>query len=418
VIDEQVAFLGGVDIAYGRYENDNYSVFDHEEIYTGRDYVNLNWLSETNGKSDEKVYDRNFPRMPWHDIHMLCTGVSAIDVASNFIGRWNYTVKSQNGVALLFPLADTTKTPIDHYMQQLPKNLPIFNNCDIQIVRSISDWALPIRYAENSIYQAYVTSIKESKHFIFIANQYFISSIDRELPKNRILNALYKRIKLAIRKKEKFKVIIVLPVHPAGDINSPTTLYIIKYTYKSINRQGESLFAKLENDFPNVDLSEYVSFHCLRNYGKMGDSYHSEGIYVHAKLMIVDDCVAIIGSANINDRSMRGTRDTELCAVVEGKEMISIMMNDKVVQVSKFAHSLRIRLMTSYLGISQTNVEEVKKVIDVLSDDFQELWHSVSHSNTKIYQEVFKLIPNNIVDSSNLWALKPTRVNPDIAKTN
>lgn len=210
-----------------------------------------------------------------------------------------------------------------------------------------------------------MTAIKESKHFIFIANQYFISSIDRELPKNRILNALYKRIKVAIRKKEKFKVIVVLPVHPAGDITSPTTLYIIKYTYKSINRQNESLFAKLESDFPNIKISDYISFHCLRNYGKMGDTYFSEGIYVHAKLMIVDDCVAIIGSANINDRSMRGTRDTELCAVVEGKEMMSIMMNEKVVQVSKYAHSLRIRLMTSYLGISQTNVDEMKKVIGI-----------------------------------------------------
>jgi len=35
-------------------------------------------------------------------------------------------------------------------------------------------------------------------------------------------------------------------------------------------------------------------------------------IYVHSKLMIVDDEVAIVGSANINMRSMAGTRDTEL----------------------------------------------------------------------------------------------------------
>jgi phospholipase D1/2 len=30
----------------------------------------------------------------------------------------------------------------------------------------------------------------------------------------------------------------------------------------------------------------------------------TEQVYIHAKLMIVDDRVAIIGSANINDRSM------------------------------------------------------------------------------------------------------------------
>ena len=38
----------------------------------------------------------------------------------------------------------------------------------------------------------------------------------------------------------------------------------------------------------------------------------TELIYIHSKCMIVDDDVAIIGSANINDRSMLGTRDSEL----------------------------------------------------------------------------------------------------------
>lgn len=35
-------------------------------------------------------------------------------------------------------------------------------------------------------------------------------------------------------------------------------------------------------------------------------------IYVHAKGMIVDDEYVIIGSANINQRSMAGTKDTEI----------------------------------------------------------------------------------------------------------
>jgi phosphatidylserine/phosphatidylglycerophosphate/cardiolipin synthase-like enzyme len=35
-------------------------------------------------------------------------------------------------------------------------------------------------------------------------------------------------------------------------------------------------------------------------------------IYVHSKLMIIDDCMALIGSANINDRSLLGSRDSEV----------------------------------------------------------------------------------------------------------
>jgi len=35
-------------------------------------------------------------------------------------------------------------------------------------------------------------------------------------------------------------------------------------------------------------------------------------IYVHSKGMIVDDEYVLIGSANINQRSMDGSRDTEI----------------------------------------------------------------------------------------------------------
>lgn len=43
----------------------------------------------------------------------------------------------------------------------------------------------------------------------------------------------------------------------------------------------------------------------------------TEIIYVHSKLMIVDDKRCIIGSANINDRSLLGTRDSELACIIE-----------------------------------------------------------------------------------------------------
>jgi len=33
--------------------------------------------------------------------------------------------------------------------------------------------------------------------------------------------------------------------------------------------------------------------------------------------MIIDDQIALIGSANINDRSLNGNRDTELAVVIE-----------------------------------------------------------------------------------------------------
>lgn len=44
---------------------------------------------------------------------------------------------------------------------------------------------------------------------------------------------------------------------------------------------------------------KYISFYGLRNWAKFGEQFITEQVYIHAKMMIVDDRVAIIGSGNI-----------------------------------------------------------------------------------------------------------------------
>ena len=52
-------------------------------------------------------------------------------------------------------------------------------------------------------------------------------------------------------------------------------------------------------------------------------------MYVHSKLMIVDDDKCIIGSANINDRSMNGSRDSEIAVKISifKAKIIYILVN-------------------------------------------------------------------------------------------
>ena len=50
----------------------------------------------------------------------------------------------------------------------------------------------------------------------------------------------------------------------------------------------------------------------------------TELIYIHSKLLIVDDRRLIIGSANVNDRSLLGNRDTEMAAYVEDTELETV----------------------------------------------------------------------------------------------
>lgn len=69
---------------------------------------------------------------------------------------------------------------------------------------------------------------------------------------------------------------------------------------------------------------DYLNFYCLGNReanaqsssdaDKVSDSFKFQRfmIYVHAKGMIVDDEYVILGSANINQRSLAGSKDTEI----------------------------------------------------------------------------------------------------------
>ena len=64
----------------------------------------------------------------------------------------------------------------------------------------------------------------------------------------------------------------------------------------------------------------------------------------------MDDRIAIIGSANINDRSMLGDRDSEVAVRIEDTDMLTIAFNGQPYSVGRFAHELRIKLMKQHNG--------------------------------------------------------------------
>lgn len=336
IIDETVAFLGGIDLTYWRFDNREYKIIDREEkTWPGKDYGNLYLHNEVNGPCNPGVIEREQePRMPWHDISLQLIGWVALDAAMNFIQRWNFTIRT--GVAPrdcppLMPLrttqplgrwppkksdAEFLKTDkAEDEFERIDVNFDLgHDHLECQLTRSASAWSAGIPVPERSIYKAYLDLISRAEHFIFIENQFFISSIDRGSPKNRVLEALYLRLCRAISRKEIFRVIIVIPVWPGGVITDGSIRFMTKYTYKSINRGcGRSLLEKLEKQFPSANLSDYIYFFTLRQKGIANKILHTEAIYIHAKMMIVDDRYCIVGSANINDRSFvrrSGTRST------------------------------------------------------------------------------------------------------------
>jgi len=60
--------------------------------------------------------------------------------------------------------------------------------------------------------------------------------------------------------------------------------------------------------------------------------------------MIVDDRMCICGSANINDRSLQGSRDSEVCLIIHDNQMIDSYLNKQQEKVGVFCSTWRKKL--------------------------------------------------------------------------
>lgn len=87
--------------------------------------------------------------------------------------------------------------------------------------------------------------------------------------------------------------------------------------YKYFHCRGKDAILNRLKEAGIEDPSEFITFYGLRNHSTMNSEPITELIYVHSKLMIVDDKVVICGSANINDRSLIGKRDSEVAVIIE-----------------------------------------------------------------------------------------------------
>lgn len=149
-------------------------------------------------------------------------------------------------------------------------------------------------------------------------NQFFLSSAEpdtKEGPANKIALAIVNRLKKAISTGTVFRVIIVVPEFPEGSYHDDVTVrYIMFWQYRTIHVGSGSILGQLRAAFPDVNLDDYIAFHALRRAERLGSTIVSGTVYVHSKLLLVDDRIAIVGSANINDRSMNGSPASALTA--------------------------------------------------------------------------------------------------------
>ncbi|KAG2421668.1 hypothetical protein HFD88_005644 [Aspergillus terreus] len=391
IIDHTLAFVGGIDLCFGRWDTPQHLLTDdkptgfetpdgpkdadHCQLWPGKDYSNprIQDFYELD-KPYEEMYDRNVvPRMPWHDISMHVVGQPARDLTRHFVQRWNYILRQRKPTRptpFLLPPPDFDAADLEA--------LGLDGTCEVQILRSSSSWSTGTPdITEHSIMNAYVKLIEESEHFVYIENQFFISTceIDGRKIENRIGDALVERITRAAKNKEAWRAVIVIPLMPGFqntvDSEGGTSVRLIMMCqYRSICRGETSIFGRLRA--LGIEPEDYIQFFSLRAWGKIGPQRQlvTEQLYIHAKCMIVDDRAAIIGSANINERSMLGSRDSEVASVVRDTDMIWSTMNGRPYLVGRFPHTLRMRLMREHLGIdvdellehSMATEEELRRI--------------------------------------------------------
>lgn len=238
------------------------------------------------------------------------------------------------------------------------------NSCSVQALRSTGPWSLGWKGSkkECSIYYCYMKEIEKAEHFIYIENQFFISNLADDTAQNLITEAIVKKIVDKALNNKKFYVTVMLPQYPTGNYLAKVSTQSIMHYQNCTVRGTLEIMQKYYQDEIKIrrdnginvkeeNILNYIDFFCLRKGESIHDYFTSCQIYVHDKVMIIDDNVMIIGSANINDRSMMGNRDSEFSVRIEDNEKINIEMNGKPYQTSKLVHQLRVKLMGQHVGV-------------------------------------------------------------------
>uniref|UniRef100_A0A1B6CGW4 Phospholipase n=1 Tax=Clastoptera arizonana TaxID=38151 RepID=A0A1B6CGW4_9HEMI len=374
------------------------------KLWLGKDYTNFIVKDFNNlDMPYQDLVDRGTtPRMPWHDIGFMVQGAAARDVARHFIMRWNAVklIKAKINISYPYLLPKAYREFIP------PVEIPDTKmyRINTQIVRSVSHWSggfMDVDTWEGSIHAAYVDVISKSQRYVYIENQFFISQAST-LVKNQVADALFKRILRAFREGTTYKVFVVLPLLPGfeGEVGTPTgtALHAITHwNYASICRGKDSLMGRLI-EAGITDPAEYISFHGLRTHSVLNGELVTELIYVHSKLLIADDRIIICGSANINDRSLLGKRDSEIAVVVQDETFKEIRKDGARILSGRCCGGLRRRLFREHLGLIEPAEDDPRIDLSDPSDNsfYHDVWRKTAQNNTDIYEKVFNCIPSNI----------------------
>jgi len=204
---------------------------------------------------------------PWHDVHVMCEG----PILRNFIYHFQRLYYANSG--------DVKQT-------RKKIKIPIFNTKRLGPYQCYASRTWKGFDNAKGIFENYKNLIINAKKNIYIENQF--SFQDKSIT-NILINCL--------KENKKLKVIILTPINP----NLPGMIRSI-ISHMSINDINKNL-EKIRDTTPSrVRIFSLIA----QNRNKLNEI---KQIYVHSKLMIVDDKYITIWSANLDKNRFRDSTE-------------------------------------------------------------------------------------------------------------
>jgi phosphatidylserine/phosphatidylglycerophosphate/cardiolipin synthase-like enzyme len=293
-----VAFVGGIDLCHSRHDGPEHA-------------------GDRQRQPMAKVYGS---RPPWHDIQLAVRGPAVADVETVFRERWEdpapLTRNPVDRVSELLRHDDRTPNP-------LPAPLPdpaAVGSENVQLLRTYPKRRRGYPFAPNgerSVARAYNKVIDRAHSLIYLEDQYFWSS------------GIVTCFADALRTNPNLHLIAVIPHHPDQDgrFSEPPNLVGRQQALTELRAAG----------------GDRIAVYGIENH-------EGTPVYVHAKVCVVDDVWASVGSDNVNRRSW--THDSELSCAVIGDELdpreprLIDRFGD---QARRFARNLRLELAREHL---------------------------------------------------------------------
>ncbi|KAL6004705.1 Phospholipase D beta 1 [Asimina triloba] len=215
-----IAFVGGLDLCDGRYDNPKHPLFRTLQTVHKDDYHNpifqLLWQGSTSG----------CPREPWHDLHCKIDGPAAYDVLTNFEERWLKASKPR-GIEKL------KKSSFDDALLRIDRIPDIIGMNDAPYAKDNDPEAWNVQASANNL-----------------------------IPMEIAL-----KIASKIKANERFSAYIVIPMWPEGVPTSNPIQRILFWQNKTMQMMYDVIYkaleeAGLENKYEPQD---YLNFFCLGN---------------------------------------------------------------------------------------------------------------------------------------------------------